>query len=277
MITFPNCKINIGLQILNRRDDGYHNISTLMYPVDWCDILEITPSKTGKLILNVTGNSVDCPPEKNLVIKAYNAVKQYFNNIPAVEINLHKIIPDGAGLGGGSADASFTFKMLNEMFSIDMDNEKMAQIAKTIGADCPFFIYNTPSFATGIGDIFAPADIDLSQYKILIVKPESAVSTKEAYSGVIQNNDVPELKSLLSHHISEWKDSVVNDFEKSLFPNHPEIENVKNMLFDLGAVYASMTGSGAAVFGIFEDEATAKKASQLFKNLKTHIMHSSSI
>lgn len=272
MITFPNCKINIGLQILNRRADGYHNISTLMYPVDWCDILEITPSKTGKLILNVTGNSVDCPPEKNLVIKAYNAVKQYFNNISAVEINLHKIIPDGAGLGGGSADASFTIKMLNEMFSLGMDNDKMAQIAKTIGADCPFFIYNTPSFATGIGDIFTSADIDLSQYKILIVKPESAVSTKEAYSGVVPNNNVPELKTQISQDICKWKNTVVNDFEKSLFPNHQEIETVKNSLYNSGAIYASMTGSGAAVFGIFENTDTAQNASLQFKKMKMHIM-----
>lgn len=257
MILFPNCKINLGLQILRRREDGYHDIATVMYPVNWCDVLEIVPSSDGETHLYTSGNAVDCPAEKNLVMKAYNAVKQVFPELPAVDIHLHKIIPDGAGLGGGSSDASFTIRGLNEMFALGMNNEQLAQIAATIGADCPFFIYNRPLLATGIGDIFGEVDIDLSQYSIVIAKPRSSVSTKEAYAGVTPHDNDLDIRQILMKDILEWKTALKNDFEDSLFPNHPEILAVKDSLYNAGVLYASMTGSGAAVFGIFASKEAA--------------------
>ncbi len=260
------------MQILRKRADGYHDIATVMYPVNWCDILEITPSGDNDTHLTVTGNTVDCPIEKNLVYKAYQIVKNEFPELPAVDIHLHKIIPDGAGLGGGSSDASFTIKMLNEMFKLNMTEEKMAQSAKTIGADCPFFIYNRPVIATGIGEIFTETDIDLSEHKILIVKPLSAVSTKEAYSGVTPNDNVPQISDIIHSDINTWKNCLVNDFEKSLFPNHPEIKSIKEKMYKSGAEYASMTGSGAAVFGIFKTAEAAENAAEQFDGLACHIM-----
>ena len=271
MILFPNCKINLGLRILRRRPDGYHDIATVMYPTDWCDILEITPSKDGETHLVTTGNPVDCPPEKNLVMKAYNAVKQLFPSLPAVEINLHKIIPDGAGLGGGSADASFTILGLNEIFNLGLDKSKMAEIAAGIGSDCPFFIYNRPLLATGIGEIFSETEVDLTGYHLLIVKPHSSVSTKEAYAGVTPRDGGISPAEIVKSDVSCWKNSLVNDFEDSLFPNHPEIEAVKTKLYELGAVYASMTGSGAAVYGIFRELGNAEKAQKAFDGFTSHL------
>lgn len=271
MILFPNCKINFGLQILRRRPDGYHDIATIMYPTDWCDILEITPSQDGITHLITTGNPVDCPPEKNLVMKAYNAVKGRFPSLPAVEINLHKIIPDGAGLGGGSADASFTILGLNEIFKLGLDKSQMAEIAAGIGADCPFFIYNRPLLATGIGEIFTETDINLAAYHILIVKPISSVSTKEAYAGVTPRDCNISPAEIVKNDVSTWKNTLINDFEESLFPNHPEIAAAKASLYDHGALYASMTGSGAAVFGIFRELDDAEKAQKAFDGLATHL------
>lgn len=251
MILFPNAKINIGLNVTRRRDDGYHDLSTLFYPVGWCDVLEIVPSRSGCTTLAVSGRAVDCPAEKNLVMKAYRAMAREVD-VPAVDIFLHKIIPDGAGLGGGSSDAAFMLKGLNEMFSLGRSDEELARMAVTIGADCPFFIYDKPVIASGIGDILAPFDISLAGCSIAIVKPDEYVSTKEAYSGVKPKFPAQELADILRGPLDSWRGRVNNDFEASIFFLHPAIGQVKDRLYGLGAVYASMSGSGASVYGIFK-------------------------
>ena len=264
MILFPNAKINIGLYITSRRDDGYHNLETLFFPVGWQDIMEIVPAKGTQTTLTVSGNAVECPPEKNLVMKAYAALNDVIP-LPPVDIYLHKIIPDGAGLGGGSADAAFTLKGLNELFSLEMTDGQLAEIAAKIGADCPFFIYNRPMLAKGIGNEFTPVDIDLSGKTIAIVKPHESVSTREAYSGVTPMIPECDLTTAISADIKEWRGKISNDFEKSIFPLHPAIQSVKEQLYALGADYASMSGSGAAVYGIFQSDNYDRLSEQLAK------------
>lgn len=264
MILFPNAKINIGLYITSKRPDGYHNLETLFYPVGWSDVLEIVPAKGTETTLTVTGNPVECPPEKNLVIKAYRALNEAFP-LPPVDIYLHKIIPDGAGLGGGSADAAFTLKGLNELFGLELTDERLAEIAAGIGADCPFFIYNRPMLARGIGNEFSPCEVDLSDKTIAIVKPRESVSTREAYSGVVPAAPEYDLHSALLENITVWKEKISNDFERSIFSAHPSIEAVKEKLYELGAEYASMSGSGAAVYGIFSNDSADRLSALLSK------------
>jgi 4-diphosphocytidyl-2-C-methyl-D-erythritol kinase len=252
MILFPNAKINIGLDIVSRRADGYHNISTLFYPIPWKDILEIVPAKGEESTLTVTGRKVDCPAEKNLVMKAYRKLNEVVP-LPPVDIFLHKVIPDGAGLGGGSADAAFTLVGLNRLFELGLTDEQLAEVAAEIGADCPFFIYNKPMLAEGIGNKFSATDLDLSSYTIAVIKPEEAVSTKEAYAGVTPEEPKTAISEAVKRDIGEWKYTVKNDFERSIFPNHPVIAEIKQHLYDIGAIYASMSGSGSSVYGIFSD------------------------
>lgn len=250
MILFPNAKINIGLNIVERRADGYHNIESVMYPVKWCDILEIVPAQGNETTLTTTGRSVNCPPEKNLVMKAYNLFRQE-TGIGNVDIYLHKIIPDGAGLGGGSADAAFTLIGLNDIFECKLTNEQLADIASKIGADCPFFIYNKPQLATGIGTEFATVELTLNDYHILIVKPQVSVPTAQAYAGVTPMPATHNLIEATKHPIQEWTGIIKNDFEKSVFPAYPEIAKIKQQIIGMGAIYVSMSGSGSAVYGIF--------------------------
>lgn len=260
MIVFPNAKINLGLDILSRRPDGYHEISTVMVPVGWHDVLEVVPSRSGKTTLTVTGNTVDCPAEKNLVMKAYRALDEVTRPLPPVDIYLRKIIPDGAGLGGGSADAAFTIKALNTLFSLGFSDDKLAEVAATIGADCPFFIYNKPMMATGIGTDLAPAVLpsEIYRMKLAIVKPPVGVSTARAYAGVTPALPAVELADVISRPLSEWNGTVKNDFEKSVFTAAPEIETVKSGLADMGAVYVSMSGSGSAVYAFFASDILAE-------------------
>lgn len=262
MILFPNAKINIGLYITSRRSDGYHNLDTLFYPLMWRDILEIVPAKGSETTLTVTGNSVACPPEKNLVMRAYRAMNDEVP-LPPVDIFLHKIIPDGAGLGGGSSDAAFMLKGLNSMFNLSLPADRLADIAAGIGADCPFFIYNRPMFARGIGNEFTPAELDLSDYVVAVVKPIESVSTKEAYSGVVPSLPEYDLKESVLKDVVMWRSRVSNDFEKSIFPEHNAIRAVKKKLYETGAIYASMSGSGAAVYGIFPKEDADRLAETL--------------
>lgn len=263
MILFPNAKINLGLNILRKRPDGYHDIDTVMYPVPWCDILEIVPSRGEDTTLTVTGRGVACHPEKNLVMKAYRAIADRMP-IPPVDIYLHKVIPDGAGLGGGSADASFTIRGLNELFALGMNDEDMAAIAATIGADCPFFIYNRPMRATGIGTEFADTDIDLSGHYIAIVKPTESVPTARAYAGVSPALPDESIDRILTWDISRWQGHLGNDFETSVFDSYPTIKGIKERLSTLGATYASMSGSGSAVFGIFCNDILAETLKREF-------------
>lgn len=270
MVTFPNAKINIGLDIISRREDGYHNIESVMVPVPWRDILEIVPSKGVSTTLTITGREVNCPMEKNLVIKAFRAMQSKYQ-LPEVDIHLHKIIPDGAGLGGGSADAAFAILALNKLFNVGVSDDELAQIASTIGADCPFFIYNKPMLATGIGTEFSKVDLDLSGYKILIVKPQVSVPTAQAYAGVTPVQPNMPIRELINTPISEWQSTIKNDFEKSIFPIHPVVEQVKQQIIKMGAIYASMSGSGSAVYGLFESDKLAEESSADFEQCDTFV------
>lgn len=253
MVVFPNAKINIGLDVLCRRSDGYHDISTVMIPIPWRDILEIVPGGDEDS-LEVSGRLVDCPPEKNLVIKAVKELRKS-HDFPAVKVHLHKVVPDGAGLGGGSADAAFTLKALNELFSLGCSDEELSLCASHLGADCSFFIYNKPMLCEGIGTTLSPIALNLpSGLTIVVVKPAVSVSTKEAYSGVAPAEPETPLEKLLALPVEQWQGCVKNDFEASLFPQYPAIERVKTELLAMGAVYAAMSGSGSSVFGLFDGD-----------------------
>lgn len=251
MITFPNAKINIGLHVTSRRPDGYHNLETLFYPIDLCDILEIVPSQHDESTLHITGIAVDGDVENNLVMRAYRLLQSEYQ-LPAVDIHLHKVIPFGAGLGGGSADASYTLMMLRDMFNIALSNDNLAMMASKLGADCPFFIYNRPLIAKGIGNEFEQIEFSLAGKYIILVKPTIAVSTAEAYAHITPAEPATSLAQRLSTDVSEWHDTIGNDFERSIFPAHPGIATIKQQLYDMGAVYAAMSGSGSSVFGIFD-------------------------
>ncbi|MDE7472885.1 MAG: 4-(cytidine 5'-diphospho)-2-C-methyl-D-erythritol kinase, partial [Muribaculaceae bacterium] len=223
MIFFTTCKVNIGLNIVARRQDGYHDIETLMVPIDWHDVLEIVPAKGDKTTLTVLGRQVDCAPEDNLVMKAYRALDAV-SPLPPVDIYLEKIVPDQAGLGGGSADASFTLTGLNEIFSLGLSKERLAEIAATLGADCPLFVYNRPMLATGTGTTLQPVDIGLTHYYIVIVKPDIKVPTREAYAGVTPASWSTPLKEMLTDIVSA---APANDFEASVFARHPRLQAIK--------------------------------------------------
>ncbi len=259
MISFPNAKINIGLSITEKRQDGYHNLETLFYPTKLCDILEILEDKDNQeqFSWSSSGIELDSTPKNNLCIKALNLLKKDFK-IPPVKIHLHKVIPFGAGLGGGSADAAFTLTTLNKMFKLNLSKIQLMEYAVQIGADCPFFILNEPCIATGIGEILSPFPINLKDKFLLLIKPDIAISTPEAYKGISPKIQKKPLAQKLNTPITDWKKNIINDFEKSVIPNHPKIEEIKNTLYNSGAEYASMTGSGAAVFGIFNDKINIK-------------------
>lgn len=271
MILFPNAKINLGLNIIRRRNDGYHDIETVFYPIPINDILEIVPSVSGATTLTTTGNIVACPPEKNLVMKAYNLLASQYNIAP-VDMYLHKIIPDGAGLGGGSSDASSALIILNKIAELNLSNEILASTAAKIGADCPFFIHNTPLLAKGIGNIFEHIDISLSGKYLVLIKPDISIPTAIAYSNVAPAENEITIHEILSKPIAEWKQLLKNDFEKSIFTAYPQLAHIKQALYDEGAVYASMSGSGSSIFGIFESAIMAEASLKKFACHKCFIM-----
>lgn len=248
MIAFPNAKINIGLNVVSRRADGYHNLETLFYPVKLADALELAGSDTTEL--TISGMAINGDINQNLVLKAFRLLKNDFE-LPPVKFHLHKIIPFGAGLGGGSSDAAFALKLLNDHFQLQLSLECLINYARQIGADCPFFIENRPVFATGIGDQFQPVHLRLDDFQVVIVKPPFEVSTPEAYKNIIPAKPSFHLKEIENVPVEQWKEFVVNDFEKTIFPLYPEIESIKKSLYEMGAVYASMSGSGSAVFALF--------------------------
>ncbi len=271
MVSFPNAKINIGLDIVSRRPDGYHNIVTAFMPVPWCDVLEIVPAAGGDDTLTVTGRGVDCPPEKNLVMKACRALRAY-KDFPAVDIYLNKIIPDGAGLGGGSSDAAFTVTTINKLFALNLSDAEMAQVLAGIGSDCPFFVYNRPMLAVGTGTEMTETDINLSGKYILLVKPaNSAVSTAQAYAGVTPCEPTLSLADSLKLPLLQWQGKIKNDFEPSVFAKAPAIEATKRKIMQLGAVYTAMSGSGACVFGIFDAPVSDAVVHQEFKDCDTFV------
>lgn len=254
MILYPNAKINIGLHVVESHPDGYHNIETVFYPINLHDSLHIQKSETATdYNLSISGMQISGDPEDNLIIKALRLIQADFEIAP-VDISLHKQIPFGAGLGGGSADAAFMLKALNELFDLKLSTENLEEYAAKLGADCPFFIRNEPVFAAGIGNEFTPVELSLKGYSIVLVKPDIFISTPEAYAGVIPQAPVASLKELVLLPVEEWKNQIVNDFEKSVFEKHPKIAELKDELYRLGALYASMSGSGSSVYGIFKEE-----------------------
>ncbi len=269
MVVFPNAKINLGLNILSKRPDGYHNIETIMYPIGWSDILEIVPSEK-ETTLTITGRPVNCDVEKNLVMKAYRLMESQYN-IPQVNIYLHKIIPDGAGLGGGSADAAYTLMALNELFELNLTKAELADLAGKLGADCPFFIYNKPMLAIGIGTDFSSVDVDLRQYKLLVVKPKVSVPTTVAYSGVTPAQPEVGLEELIVKPIESWNGNIKNDFELSVFKTFPIIGEIKQKISEMGAIYVSMSGSGSSVYGIFNRDILSENLSEIFPDCDIYI------
>jgi 4-diphosphocytidyl-2-C-methyl-D-erythritol kinase len=267
MLIFPNAKINIGLNVINRRDDGYHNLETVFYPIKIKDALEVI--EADELSFESSGLEIPGRVEDNLCVKGYHLLKKDFD-LPPVKIHLHKNIPIGAGLGGGSADAAFFIRLMNQKFELELSDDRMIDYTRKLGADCAFFIKNKPVFAFDKGDEFEQVKLNLSAYEIVLVMPPVHVSTSEAYGGVKPAEVKESLMELVALPVKEWKSHIKNDFEISIFKNHPEIRGVKAALYEAGAVYASMSGSGASVFGIFDklpDLTEFEKSNQVFTDL----------
>ncbi len=263
MITFPCAKINLGLNIVSKRPDGYHNLETVFYPIPLTDALEIKymdekfPSES-PCDLKITGNDVDCNEEDNLVIKAYQLLAADFQ-LPRVHAHLVKRIPTQAGLGGGSSDAAYMIRLLDERFRLNIGIPEMERYAAKLGADCAFFITADPSYAEGIGDVLMPVDVPgagLGGYYLAVVKPSVAVSTRDAYAAIVPKAPAKCCRDIVRQPIETWKEELVNDFEAPIFAMHPELAAIKQRLYDAGAVYAAMSGSGSALFGIFREQPT---------------------
>ncbi|MDA3952094.1 MAG: 4-(cytidine 5'-diphospho)-2-C-methyl-D-erythritol kinase [Bacteroidales bacterium] len=253
MILYPNAKINIGLNITKKRADGFHNIETIFYPIGLSDILEINISND-KIKFENTGLSVENKKFKsNICYKAYKELNNDFSLKP-LNIHLHKIIPFGAGLGGGSSDASFTLKAINSIMKLNIDDNSLLKHAEEIGSDCPFFIINKPTFAEEKGNIFKPIDLKLKGYFLVIIYSDIHINTAEAYERTIPKKPKTSLLELIKQPIEHWKGTIKNDFEDSVFKDYPELKDIKDQLYNLGAIYASMSGSGSAIFGLFENK-----------------------
>ncbi|MBN2175965.1 MAG: 4-(cytidine 5'-diphospho)-2-C-methyl-D-erythritol kinase [Bacteroidales bacterium] len=257
MICFPNCKINLGINIIDKRNDGFHNIETILYPLPLHDILEVITAPDGNFRFFLTGFELDSIAEDNLVVKAYKLLKDEFQLEP-VKVHLHKVIPSGAGLGGGSADAAFMISCLNDLFDLKLNKFQMHNFASQLGSDCSFFLENKPVFATQRGDKFSSVELDLSKYQIIVVRPNIHIPTKKAYSWIKPEHPGKSILEIIDKPVVQWKDSLVNDFEKPVFKRFPLLKDIKADLYRSGAAYASMTGSGAAIFGIFENEINLK-------------------
>jgi 4-diphosphocytidyl-2-C-methyl-D-erythritol kinase len=256
MITFPIAKINLGLNVVERRDDGYHNLETVFYPVNIKDSLEVTlmdkqfPSPYD-CDLKVSNIAIEGDEQRNLVVRAYTMLKQDFPQLPRLHIHLHKAIPTQAGMGGGSSDGAYMLRLLNEQFALGLTDEQLVGYAARLGADCPFFIWSRPAYAEGIGERLQPVSLSLSNYHIAIVRPDIPVSTKEAFSLVKPQRPSRNCRDIVMQPVETWREELVNDFEQSVFALHPEIGAIKKQLYDMGAVYAAMSGSGSSLFGIF--------------------------
>jgi 4-diphosphocytidyl-2-C-methyl-D-erythritol kinase len=255
MLSFPNCKINIGLNIINKREDGFHNLETIFYPVGSNDIIEVI--QTFKKIetpvtFSQSGLLVDGDTNNNLCVKAYQLLKNDFTDLPPVKIHLHKVIPMGAGLGGGSADGAFMLLLLNKKFNLQLTKEKLIQFAERLGSDCPFFILNKPSFASSRGEILSEIELDLSGRYLLMIHPGIHVNTGWAFSQLDLSSDKhTDLKENIKKPLSHWKENILNDFEKPVFEKYPVLQEIKNKMYSLGAEFASMSGSGSTIYGIF--------------------------
>lgn len=253
MVVFPNAKINLGLHITEKRSDGYHDLQTVFYPVGCKDILEVIEANGSTYDINIhpSGLEVSGSNDQHLCVKAYRMLKKDFPKLPSVDVYLHKMIPMGAGLGGGSSDGAFMLQLLNKKFELELTNEQMIQYALQLGSDCPFFIYNSPCFAVGRGELLEPIKLDLSEYSILIVNPGIHVSTAQAFSWIQPKMPSIQLMDIITMPISSWRDNLRNDFEAPVAAHFPAIKTLKTTLYNHGAIYASMSGSGSTVYGIF--------------------------
>ena len=280
MIKFVNAKLNLGLNIVRKREDGYHDLETIFYPLGlyngtpqnpepFCDILEITPADKTEFFF--TGREINCPLEKNLVYKAWKLFKDNYPGLPEYAIRLEKHLPDGAGLGGGSADATFVLRMLNELNGSPFSDSQLETSALKLGADCPVFVSNIPCYAEGVGEKMQPIGLDLSGWWCVLVKPDLCISTKEAFAGVTPRYPEINLREIVNLPVVEWNGPMKNDFEESLFPNHPQLAEIKANMLALGAYYAAMSGSGSTIFGLFPSRNSACNALSHFPHHYTSI------
>jgi 4-diphosphocytidyl-2-C-methyl-D-erythritol kinase len=249
MICFPNAKINLGLNVLGKRADGYHNIETVFYPIPLCDVLEVVEAEAFSFAQ--TGIPIDAPAKDNLVVKAMRLLSAY--ELPPLEVHLYKAIPSGAGLGGGSSNAAYMLKLLNDFGKLGLGEDELERMASRLGADCPFFIRNRPVFASGTGNVFETLSLSLKGFHLCLVTPSGlAISTAEAYAALRPQPPSVSLRETVYLPAREWKGWMTNDFEQSLFGRYPELAAIKQSLYNAGAVYASMSGSGSSIFGLFE-------------------------
>jgi 4-diphosphocytidyl-2-C-methyl-D-erythritol kinase len=257
MILFPNCKINLGLHILQKRADGFHDLETVFYPIALQDALEVIHGEASSAIqFTSSGIQLDVSASDNICVKAYQLLKADFPDLPAIKMHLHKTIPSGAGLGGGSADGAFTLLLLNKKFHLQLSEQQLINYALQLGSDCPFFIKNQPCYATGRGELLEPIHLPLSDYQFVIVNPGIHINTGWAFKQLNPRTDRASLKELIQQPLHKWKEVLVNDFEAPIFQAYPEIENIQKELYTSGAHYAAMSGSGSTVFGIFEKNIT---------------------
>ncbi len=256
MVSFPHCKINLGLQIISKRADGYHAIETCFYPVPWTDILEIV--KASKYSNSFSGLAIPGREEDNLCVKAYQLLRNDFD-LPPIQMHLHKAIPFGAGLGGGSSDAAFALRTLNSLFDLQLSSAQLRDYASRLGSDCAFFVGDNQMLASGRGEVLSETPLTLKGFFLVLIKPDIHVSTAEAYAGVKPQPPPVRLAKILALPLAEWKNLLVNDFEESVFKKYPAISSLKKKLYQHGAIYASMSGSGASVFGIFNSPVDLKK------------------
>lgn len=253
MLVFPNCKINLGLTIIGKRDDGFHNLETVFYPLPFFDVFEIiaTPA-TKDISFAASGIPVQGDVSSNLCVKAWYLLKKDFPGLPAVQMHLHKAIPMGAGLGGGSADGAFALKLFNDHFNLGLSGDQLIHYAQQLGSDCPFFIINKPCFATGRGEKLEPIAIDLDAYKFVIINPGIHISTAGAFSQIKPAKPAKSIQQIIRQPVNTWRDELKNDFEEGVFASYPEIAGIKDRLYEAGAIYASMSGTGSTIYGIFE-------------------------
>ena len=256
MISFPNAKINLGLNVVEKRPDGYHNLETVFYPVPITDALEVLPMDPAfpsavDCDLKVTNIRIDGDEQKNLVVRAYQLLRQDFPTLPRTHVHLYKGIPTQAGMGGGSSDCGFMITQLNRQFQLGLSDEKMIEYAARLGADCAFFVLNQPCYAEGIGEKLQPISLNLKGWYLAVVRPDIPVSTREAFSLIVPTHPEKNCRDIVMQPVESWQDQLTNDFEKSVFAIHPEIGAIKNQLYEMGAVYAAMTGSGSSLFGLF--------------------------
>jgi 4-diphosphocytidyl-2-C-methyl-D-erythritol kinase len=264
VVLFPNCKINLGLNITSKRTDGYHNIETVFFPVHWCDVLEVIESSAARTAINnntdafklhVSGLLLPGNHADNICVKALALLRKDFPSIPPVDIFLHKAIPAGAGLGGGSADGAFMLKLLNEKYKLQLSTDQLRQYAGQLGSDCAFFMYNQPCFATSRGEVLEPISLDLHGYTLVLINPGIHINTGRAFSAITPVQPAHSLKEIIQLPITNWKALIKNDFEEGVFQQHPALAAIKEKLYANGAVYSAMSGSGSTIYGFFPSNA----------------------